>query len=208
VKQRIRGVVASLLGSYAQIIANSTAGITAFLFYLRTDKQVENVSFVSLILLAILIVSILLMGYFHFDKLIVKINSIKILRRMRQYTDILNTYSRADHLIYLSLSLLRYTIYTAQYLIFLRLFNVYLQLDEGIMIVGVIFLTQTILPTFAFAELFVRGSVAATFLHTYAQNDFAAIGASTCMWILNLIIPAVLGYFFIMRYNFLNINKT
>lgn len=207
-KFRIKGIVGSLLGSYAQLLANVSAGLIALIFFIRNNEHVLNFTFITITVLVTVAIIVLSVAYFNLDILVRVFQKWKFFRRIQPYMEVLNYYSSKQYLSFLLLSLLRYGIYTAQYLIFLRLFNVSLQVGDGITVVGVIFLTQTILPTFAFAELVVRGSIAATFLHNYTENDFAAVGASTCMWLLNLIIPAVLGYIFIMRYNFFKNNNS
>ncbi len=104
-------------------------------------------------------------------------------------------------------SLMRYAVFTAQYLIFLRLFNVHLNFGDGITVIGAIFLTQSIIPSFAIAELLTRGNIALYFLGNYTNNHVGIIAASTCLWLINLIIPAILGYIFIIKFNFFK-NRT
>lgn len=207
-KTRLKGIIGSLLGSYAQLLANVSAGLIALVFFIRENEHVLNFTFITISVLVTVAIIILSIAYFNLDVLVRGFQKWKFFRRIHPYMEVFNYYSSRQYFSFLLISLLRYGVYTAQYLIFLRLFNVSLQVGDGVTVVGVIFLTQTIVPTFAFAELVIRGSIAATFLHSYTENDFAAVGASTCMWLLNLIIPAVLGYVFIIRYNFFKNNNT
>ena len=82
------------------------------------------------------------------------------------------------------------------------MFGVHLQIGEGWTAVSVIFLAQTALPSFTVAELFTRGNISLYFLRYYTDNTGAILAASTSLWLLNLIFPAVAGYFFILRKNF------
>jgi hypothetical protein len=55
------------------------------------------------------------------------------------------------------------------------------------------FFAITIIPTFAFAELGIRGAVA-TFFFSYITADLAPIVyAITSLWLVNLVVPALAG---------------
>lgn len=207
-KYRIQGVIASLIGSYAQILATLLTGVITLVLFVYHKQHLEGPAFTLITVLSAISIVILILAYYNLDIVINLFKKIKRLRRILSYVVVLDRYHNRDYTLYFALSLLRYAVYTAQYLIFLKLFGVSLSIDNGIILVGVIFFAQTIFPTFAVAELLARGNIAVYFLKYYSENDFAAIAASTCMWILNLIIPAVLGYFFIARYNFFKNKNT
>lgn len=201
-KFRIHGAIVSIIGSFAQILVTLSIGIIATIIFAKEKHEIEPFIFSSLIVLSIVAIIILFIAYYNFDIIIWLFKKIKRLRRASQYVSILQVYQAADYTKYLAVSLARYGVYTAQYLIFLKLFGVSLHFEDGIIAVSVIFLAQTIIPTFAITELITRGSIALLIMENYTDNQFAPIAASTCMWILNLILPAVLGYIFIIRYNF------
>ncbi|MBC8048054.1 MAG: flippase-like domain-containing protein [Fimbriimonadaceae bacterium] len=207
-KIRIKGIVASLIGSYAQILVTLLAGIIALVFFIDQKQDIEKYTYIIIAVLSAISFIILIITYYNLDLLVQLLNKVKLFNRIKPYTEVLKYYHNSEYTVYLLLSLLRYIVYTAQYLIFLRLFGVSLHGADGIIAVGVIFLVQTIIPTFAVAELFTRGSIAVIILKNFTSNDFAPIAASTCMWILNLIIPAVLGYIFIIRFNFFKNKNT
>ncbi|MBC8173811.1 MAG: flippase-like domain-containing protein [Chitinophagales bacterium] len=201
-KFRIKGIIGSLIGSYSQILATLFMGIIAMIIFMHEKQNFESFIFIIITVLSVMLMIVLTLAYYNLDVVINLFIKIKMFRRIQPYLDVLYAYHTSAYTKYFLLSLTRYAVYTAQYLIFLRLFGVSLHVVEGVTVVGVIFLAQTIFPSFAVAELLARGNIAVYFLNYYDDNDFAAIASSTCMWILNLIIPAVLGYIFILRYNF------
>jgi hypothetical protein len=201
-KFRWTGIVSSLIGSFAQIVATFLFGLLALLFFLSSKANIQGPMLTILIVVAILLVAIFLLAYYNMGMLIDLLRNKRLFRKIAPYIEVLSFYKTADFTNILLLSMLRYAIFSAQYLILLWLFGVHIQIGEGCVVVGVIFLAQTVLPSFTVAELLTRGNISLYFLHYYSDNSGAILAASTGLWLLNLIIPAVLGYFFILRKNF------
>ena len=70
--------------------------------------------------------------------------------------------------------------------------------------VNLLFITIT--PTITIAEIGVRGSVAIFVLGLFSSNDIAILSSTTILWLINLIIPAIIGSFFIFSLKFLDQN--
>jgi hypothetical protein len=83
------------------------------------------------------------------------------------------------------------------------------------MIIPVIFFLISMVPTVTLAELGIRGAVSVFVISHYFERtgvltDETAAGifvASTFIWLINLVIPALLGTFFMFRLKFFR-NKT
>ena len=201
-KFRIKAIVVSLIGSFSQNTATFLIGIISLVIFIRRFNSFHELIFGIIILISIIALVLLLFAYYNFEVVANVFKKIRLFKRIRPYVDALKLYTPADYSKLLLLSAIRYLVYTAQYLIFLNLFGATLNVTEGITAVGVIYLAQTVIPTFAIAEVLTRGSIATQVLGFYGVDGFIALAASTCLWLLNLIIPAALGYIFILRYNF------
>ncbi len=201
-KFRIRAIVVSLIGSFSQNTATFLIGIISLVIFIRQFNSFHELIFGIIILISIIAIVLLLFAYYNFEIVANIFKKIRVFKRIRPYVDALKLYVARDYSRLLLLSALRYFVYTAQYLIFLNLFGATLNVTEGITAIGVIYLAQTVIPTFAIAEVLTRGSIATQVLGFYGVDGFIALAASTCLWLLNLIIPAALGYIFILRYNF------
>jgi hypothetical protein len=89
----------------------------------------------------------------------------------------------------LALSIVRYLVFTAQFVWLLHVVASVSLLD-GLLLVPVIFLITTWVPTTAFTELGIRGSV----ITSVVPGDPAALLLVTVlMWAVNLMLPAVVG---------------
>jgi len=106
----------------------------------------------------------------------------------------------------LLLSLLRYVVFSTQFYLLLRAFALQIPYPTAFMLISVIYLVVTAIPTVALVDLGIRGSVSVYFLGLYFHNGQAAfliLSASTLIWIVNLALPALAGILFIYRFTLL-----
>ena len=110
----------------------------------------------------------------------------------------------------LLLSLLRYLVFSLQFYLLLKAFDLNLPYLKAMMLIGLVYLLVTIIPTIALSELGVRGSVSLFVFAIYLEplgnwSDQAALAvasASTILWLINLAFPALLGVLFVYSLRF------
>ena len=91
------------------------------------------------------------------------------------------------------LSLMRYLIFFSQYVLVLLFFNVHLLWYHYLLFLPAVFLIQTIIPTFVLTEIGVRASVAIAVLSVANHGEDQIMAASALLWIINLMLPAMVG---------------
>ena len=64
-------------------------------------------------------------------------------------------------------------------------------------IASVYFLASS-LPTFQFLDFAVKGSVALYFFGILGVNEWIVVFISTIIWFLNLVLPAIIGSYFVL----------
>ncbi len=89
----------------------------------------------------------------------------------------------------------RYAVYTLQYLLLLYFFGIETGFAAGLAGIASIYLLQTVVPLPALAGLAVRGGLAVFMWSYFGANTIASLAASFVLWIINLILPALLGTF-------------
>lgn len=207
-KSRLQGIVTSLVNSYSQIVAIFFAGLICLPVFFHDKLNYNGFPLLVFSTVSGIALLLIILSYYNMNLLVVLFGRIRFFRKIEPYVEILDTFSVAEYTLYLLLSLLRYTIFAAQYLIFLRMFGMPAGISQGLIAIGVVYLTQTIIPTFAVIELLTRGNIAVFFFKYYGISGFVSLAASSSMWLLNLILPAILGYFFIIRFNFFKNGNT
>jgi hypothetical protein len=94
----------------------------------------------------------------------------------------------------------RYLVFSHQYYFLFLIFDVeipYLLLMATI--TSVYFLASS-LPTFQFLDFAVKGSVAVYFFGLLGVNEWIVVFISTLMWFLNVVIPVVIGSYFVLNF--------
>jgi hypothetical protein len=137
------------------------------------------------------------------------------LRKYRPYLRIFSYYRYRELFVTITLSFTRYLVFSTQYFILLKLFNVPVDLMEGFLLISLVFFFVTVIPTVALTELGIRDSVAIYIFTLYltrkgVSGDLVTAGvfsASTIIWIINLAIPAIAGTLFLSRLKFFRKNS-
>ncbi|HWC54380.1 MAG TPA: lysylphosphatidylglycerol synthase transmembrane domain-containing protein [Chitinophagaceae bacterium] len=96
------------------------------------------------------------------------------------------------------LSALRFFVFIIQYYLMFRLFEVNVTWWQGFWATSVSFLVLAIIPTFAIAELGLRGKVTLSLLGLFSANGLGITITAGTIWLINLVIPAIIGSLLIL----------
>jgi uncharacterized membrane protein YbhN (UPF0104 family) len=212
----IEGIFSTIVGSFAQIIVTYSIGLFCLLtfvdHYIRIPYRMNEYLFNSLILLIPCMVFMLLIIYFKIGILTDFIGRFIPSRweKFRQYTGIFGKFNSNELLKVILLSLARYLIFTTQFYLLLRIFGAELPVMEGFILIPVIYLVMAMVPTVALTELGIRGSVSIYIIGLYfekthrtgSDTELVILAASTILWLINIILPAVMGTFFVFSLKF------
>ena len=108
-------------------------------------------------------------------------------------------FTRMEQLNVLGLSMLRFLVFTAQYLLLLRWMNIPLSCSEGLFTAFLFFWAIAVIPSFALAELGIRGQVSLFLFHNFSNNTMGILVATLGLWFINLVIPALVGSVMLIR---------
>ncbi len=97
------------------------------------------------------------------------------------------------------LSFSRYLIYTLQYLLMMRIFGLEYPFLDTILMIFWIYLIKSILPSIAFSELGTREAVAVWVFEQQNLPVSIAISATFAIYIINILIPALIGWFLLQK---------
>lgn len=196
-KAKLRGAIATLIGNLAQTIVAFSFGI-AGLIYLN----IYYPGTWQIITLFIAIGGAGILFYFYFRITILsswaerfpKLRSIVIAFR------VLKRYSKKDLLQVLLISLFRFCVYNCQFLLLIQIFGAGVPWIEGFIISGLMFWMIAIIPSLFLADIGVRGFVAGLlFTDTgISSNAVSVLAGSYSIWILNLVVPAIIGSFLLL----------
>ncbi len=217
---RVEGILITIIGSISQLLITIIFGSISLIFFIPEffdiSEYFNGYFFIGFVISVIAILASLLIFFFNIKILtsILESFSKKKWIKFRKRIKIFSQYSKKELLTVLLLSFLRYIIFALQFYILLKAFSVDVIFSQSIMIVSIIFLVMTALPTVTLAELGIRGSVTLYFFGLYfekhglpiEQSNIGTILASSALWIINLAIPALLGTLFVFNLKFFRKN--
>ncbi len=215
----VKGILATLVGSFAQIIVTLLAGMLALLYFVPAafPDFGKNLWLVLGLLLAVIVGALVMLVLFFQIRLLQLILSALFSKKQQQimeYAGVFSLYSNNDLIILLIFSLLRYTIYTMQFYLMLLLFGVDISFAHAIVLISVTYLLMTLIPTITITELGIRGSVTVGVFGLFFETrgywneemSFAVLAASSAIWLINLVLPAVVGGLLAFRLKFFRKN--
>ena len=206
---RLKAISLSIAGSISQLIITLALGCGGLVYLIYfSNLQTEYVMGLSLywikflLLISSIITGFLLLFFFRLSWLIKLLEKIPYSSRFTQYLNVLEQFTAKILLRLLSLSFFRYLVFVLQYILLLQVLNVHILLMDGFWIISILFLVLAIVPSFAIADLGIRGKFSTELLSTYSSNTVGIIGTTFGIWFINLFIPALLGSFLILSIKF------
>lgn len=177
----------NFLGNASQLLMTLIFGFVGFYFYQHSVSTIFGTSFNPnyLLMLIFLIVAILM---FRFLSKQLKFNFWKNI-------------PVSVHLKNIGFSMLRYLIFSHQWLFLLYLIKPDVVYFNTIFAVFSMYLLATLIPTFAMLDWAIKGSIA---LFLFAALGFEApeiMLISLLMWVFNFVFPALVGSFFMLKFN-------
>lgn len=206
---RIKAISLSIAGSISQLIITLLIGCggLAYLLYFQLDKNahIMGLSYYwleVLLTISLLVSALLILFFFRLKWLTLLIEKIPAMNKYIQYINVLEEFNPKLLLRLLSLSFFRYLTFVLQYILLLQVLNVEIHWINGFWIISVLFLVLAIVPSFAIADLGIRGKFSTGLLSIYSANTVGIIGTTFGIWFINLFIPALLGSMLILSIKF------
>jgi hypothetical protein len=194
---KLQGITVTIIGSFAQLIVTGFLGLIGLIYYII---KIQHSAWLNVLLLSSIALCLgLTYLYFNLSKFIEWTSMIPMLRKVKVYLEIVKRFKRKQLLQILGLSFLRYLVYTLQFIILMKILLVEAQVLDLLFTVWLIFWAMAIVPTIAIAEIGIRGETALFFLAPLSTNHFGIVSSSLLLWLINLIIPALIGCLFVFR---------
>ncbi len=197
---RIKAISLSIAGSISQLIITLLMGCGGLVYLLYfQNAHVGPVMGLSefwikvLLFISISVTGILLLFFFRLSWLTRLVEKIPSAAKIVQYINVLDEFTPKLLLRLLSLSFFRYLVFVVQYVLLLQVLQVGISLMDGFWIITILFLVMAIVPSFAIADLGIRGKFSTELLSVYSANTVGIIGTTFGIWFINLFIPALLG---------------
>jgi len=203
--KRIKAISLTLVGSVAQLLVTWLAGVGGLLFVryhiAQSDPSDTSILFWinTILYVALAGGAILTLFYFRIAWLVRWIERIPRIDKFVTYIRDLDSLNATILLRILSLSVVRYGIFIVQYCLLFEVFTVSLHIGQVAAAMSVVFLLLSIVPTIAIiTELGVRWKASMEVVQLFSSNITGILATSLAIWVINLVIPALIGSLLIL----------
>jgi len=202
--KRLQAVSLTLICSMAQLQVTLYAGLAGLWFFKRSFGSLadgeSSVLWMNMLFYAVLTAAVVLtIFYFRLAWIIKLIHRWTGNAKIMRYVAVLEDCNATILLRVLSLSGARYLVFMVQYYLLFLTFEVDVNWWQTLQSVSVLFLVLAILPSFTFlTDLGIRWKAGIEIVQLYSSNTVGIFAAAFTIWLVNLIIPALIGSLLIL----------
>lgn len=201
-RKRIHGVFAMAVGAFAQNVITNITGILASLWFIYYYLHLSVWVFTGLVVLSAFVLGLFLLLYFNIKWLVILLDKIKFLKKYHRFFDIMGRYESNELLVVIGYSVARFLVFSLQYYLVIHLLLPGLPLLQMMLTVIVFIFIQSALPSLDLLDIGVRSFTAAHLFLYITNQQIAIIAAVSSIWLINLIIPAIMGSVFVLKLKF------
>jgi MFS family permease len=205
--KRLKIISLTILGSLSQLIITVLFGLLGLLI-LQVDidklnlpswlQWIKNIGIVG----GAIGFAFLTVFYFRIGWLVKWIDKIPAIRK---YIWLINELEKANTTLLmrlLSISMLRYFVFTTQYFLLFRFFGIDINWWQGFWAIAIVFFIMSIIPSIELFEVVGKTFVTQEIFAIFTANTLAIGFVTTTIWFINLVVPAVIGSLLILGIKF------
>ncbi len=201
---RLRAISLTILGSLSQLLVTIVMGTLGLLVLRFYDASMYGLDFIPPILANTLLWScsflsvFFLLFYFRIGWLIHLMETQNWLGKPLKYVRLLDQFSGKQLLRILFLSLIRYIAFILQYMLLLSVMEVEISYLLSFWLLTIFYLIMVMAPTIGFTELPLRATASVEIFKLYSPNILGIQAAALGIWLINLVLPAIIGSILIL----------
>jgi hypothetical protein len=203
--KRLQGIALSITASLSQLLATLIFGTTALWIahknnWLTSFYNSNNSPLLQEILnyTGIIVVFIISLVYWRIPWLFTLLEKFKFLKKFVFALKDAEALTDKELFTTFLLSSFRYLVFLIQFVCMLKAFNVQIPIWQLCTLISTYYLIMAVIPSITMAELGIRGHVALGLLAgVQAGNEVGITLATTIIFIINILVPALLGSVFV-----------
>lgn len=206
VRKRVHGIFAMAVGSFSQNTVTNVVGALSLIIFVYTYLKLNAWLFIGISMLTGIFIFLMLLFYFRIRWLVFLLDKIKFLRKYHRFFGIMARYSFRQLVYIMLLSLARFAVFSSQYYILIHILLPDLRFIPVMLMVFNLFFIQSAIPSLDLLDIGVRNFIANYLFGFITTQSIAIMACVSCIWLINLIIPAVIGSVFVLKLNFFGNN--
>jgi hypothetical protein len=191
---RTKIVLLNLIGNIAQMTITTIFGVIGFIIFV--NRYQIDVNYYSVVKFGLLLLTISIFAFFGVKQKRFKIKGFSF----EHILHFIKKLGIKTHAVILSLSLIRYLIFSFQFYYLLTIFGIDVDYSKAMAVITSMYFLASIVPTISIFDVVIKGSVA-VFLFGYVEvNELTILSIVALMWLLNFVIPSVFGSYFVLNF--------
>ncbi len=200
--KRIKGAVAMTVGAFGQLVLVNVFGSLALSWFVFRFIDLNPLMSFSIAILALVFSGFFLLFFFNIHWINGLLSKIKFLKPYKRFFIIFSKFKISELLHILMYSLSRILIFSTQYFLIIHLLIPEIYLFDMVLILFIFYFIQSSMPSLDLLDIGLRATTAAYFFSYVTDQEIAVMAAIASIWLINLIIPAILGSVFVLKLNF------
>lgn len=197
---KIKGSLVTVIGHTAQVLMTAIFGMYALLAFLVWSGMSFPVS-PKLIATFFFVTHVaVVFAFLRLELVYNMLSKISWLHKAHSYIQVFREYTPEQLGRVFVLSFIRYVIFVLQYYLLISLYKVPVPFVQSMVCIAATFCVQSIVPSFILLDIGLRGASALMFFSNFAPgHETGILLAAYSLWIINIMIPALGGLWFILR---------
>lgn len=196
---RVAGIFATFIGSLAQYVVYWLAALWAIYWGAADLPWLASIR-PLLLLLGSLGVVMLLLFYFGSNRILYWMRKKQWKAPFMRFLVISGRYPSKVLLAVLLLASIRFTIFCLQLYALMLFVGFPMNHNLAISLLPLLFIAQTLVPSFVLTDLGIRGGLALFLFEPWAGSAMLALLPSYMLWLMNIIFPAFLGWLSLLQW--------
>jgi len=207
-RNRASGAVAMGVGLFAQLVLTSVFGAIGVAWFVSKHLPASAAVQFAVWALGTVYGLAFVILYFNVRWVDVMVGKFRFLAKIRPFFAVLEAFTPKELLHVLLLSMGRFAIFTSQYIILMLVILPELPKVDMVLMIFILFFVQSAVPSLDIFDFSVRSFVAGNLYAYVTTQEIAVMAIVSCIWFANLILPAVIGSFFVMNVNYIGGHKS
>jgi len=183
-------------------VITNVLGAGALIWFLFNYVHPRQWLMLFVAVMALVFIVLMLTLYFNIKWMVYMLNQIKFLKKFHRFFYIMGNYNFSQLLNVIWFCIARFFVFTYQYCLIIHLMVPQVALFQVALLIFVFFFIQSAIPSLDFVDIGVRGLTASAIFAYVTDNTVAVVVAVSLIYIINLVVPAVLGSLFIFKLKF------
>lgn len=179
-------VLLNFIGNSSQMLVTTFFGMIGILL-IGFRFQISNWVIFGCIVIAFLLLYLLKN---------IEIYGFSIQKLVRKITSFPLVFHRKN----LLLSVMRYLVFSCQFFFLLLTFEIKIALEIAFGTIFTMYLLASIIPSIHLMDVAIKGSIAVYLFGLIGVESWKIIAITSLMWIFNLVLPVIIGSYFVLRF--------